>query len=164
MYHRVRQAATVLLGRRDDELPAALGATPRTARLFAALDPHDRRHLVDVHRACIAEGLSADIAMAGLLHDIGKASLSGRRVNLLDRSLRVILTRFSPRFLRRWSREPSPSWRVGLHLAEEHARLGASRIAALGWSDSVVGAVREHESTLAAGELATLQRIDDSTA
>ena len=154
----------MLLKRGDDKLPDALGATPRTARLFATLDSHDRRHLVDVHRACIAEGLSADATMAGLLHDIGKVSLSGRRVNLLDRALRVTLSRFRPWLLWLLSREPAPAWRVGLYLTEEHARLGASRLAALGWPDSIAGAVRGHESKLADGELAALQRIDDSTA
>ena len=144
--------------------PSELAATPRTARLFAHLDPHDQRHLIAVHRACIAGGLSVDVAMAGLLHDVGKSSLSGRRVTLLDRTMRVLLARFTPGLLRRLSSEPALTWRLGLLLAARHAQLGASRLEALGWPDAVVAAVREHESSTASGELAALRRIDDATA
>jgi len=144
-------------------LPAPLGEMPRTTRLFSALAPHDRRHLVAVHRACIANGLSLEMTMAGLLHDVGKASLSGRRVTVLDRSVRVVLARWRPELLVRLCRVPTPAWRLGLVLANEHATLGAGRLAALGWPDSIVTAVREHQSDSPKGGLATLRRIDDTT-
>jgi hypothetical protein len=161
---RVRQVWTFVECRGAIRPPSQLAATPRTARLFAHLDLHDQRHLIAVHRACIVEGVSVDIAMAGLLHDVGKTSLSGRPVTLLDRTLRVLLARFTLGLLRRLSSEPALAWRLGLLLAERHAQLGASRLEALGWPDAVVAAVREHESTTASGELAVLQRIDDATA
>lgn len=162
MIGRLRQVRS-LLGSGDVSPPLALVGAPRTARLFASLAAHDRRHLVAVHRACVAEGLPADVATAGLLHDIGKVSLSGRRANLLDRTLRVILGRVGVPLLARMSRDPAPGWRLGLVLADQHAALGACRLAALGWPDAVVGAAHDHESPTGAGELAALRRIDDAT-
>ena len=138
-------------------------AAPRTARLFAALAAYDRRHLVAVHLACVDAGLSADIAAAGLIHDIGKSSLSGRQVSLVDRGLRVVLTGVRRDTSPRVVREPVTGWRLGLALAERHAEIGAARLAALGWPDSVVAAVRDHESSDAVGELATLLAIDHAT-
>jgi len=102
--------------------------------------------------------------MAGLLHDIGKASLSGRRVGLLDRSARVVLARWRPELLRRLSREPTSAWWSGLALAEGHPLIGADRLEALGWPEATVVAVREHESEVAEGEPLMLRRIDDATA
>lgn len=162
MIHRLRQVGAALGDRAIPVVPDELAATPRTAHLFATLATHDQRHLLAVHRACVAAGLPTAIAMAGLLHDIGKASLSERRVNLLDRSLRVVLRRISPGLLIRWTREPAPTWRLGLHLAERHPALGADRLSALGWQATVVSAVYDHEGDNAAGVLATLRQIDDS--
>ena len=162
MRGRLRQVWFLLRSNGVEPTPE-LDSTPRTARLFAALTAHDQRHLVAVHRACAAEGLSADIATAGLLHDIGKASLSGRRVTLLDRSLRVVLVGVSPDLLARLIADPAPGWRLGLLLADRHAALGAGRLAALGWPSAVVAAVRDHEVGPPSCELATLRRIDDAT-
>jgi len=161
--HRLRQVAVSLAPRQRPVEPVELASTPRTARLFAALAPHDRRHLRAVHSACVRNGLSPDVALAGLLHDIGKASLSGRRVTLADRSLRVVLAGWRPDLLSRLSRAPAPGWRLGLLLADRHAALGADRLTALGWPAAIVAAVREHQSGAAEGELATMRRIDDST-
>lgn len=41
--------------------------------------------------------------------------------------------------------------------------LGADRLAAMGWPESIINAVREHESDAAEGVFATLRRIDDAT-
>ena len=164
MRHRLRQGWTSLILRNAAPHPAPLADTPRTARLFSALAPHDRRHLVAVHRACVGEGVSLDVAMAGLLHDIGKASLSRRRVMLVDRVVRVTLARWQPNLLSRLCAAPAPGRRLGLVLADGHAGVGADRLAALGWSGPIVAAVRNHESDTAEGELATLRRIDDATA
>ena len=144
-------------------MPSELASAPRTARLFADLAPHDRRHLVAVHHECVASGISREVATAGLLHDIGKASLSGRQVNLLDRTVRVVMARWRFDSLSVLGRAPAPGWRLGLVLAHRHAAFGADRLAALGWPESIVLAVREHESDAAEGERATLRRIDDAT-
>jgi len=161
--HRLRQVAASLASREVVGVPTELADTPPTARLFSALAPHDRRHLVAVHRACVVAGVSPDIVMAGLLHDIGKASLSGRRVNLLDRSVRVVLARWGPELLSRLCGAPAPGWRFGLVLAETHAVIGADRLAALGWPDLTVAAVRDHEAHVTEGELGELRRIDNTT-
>lgn len=163
---RLRQGFAALHGGGrggDGRLPASLTVAPRTARLFAALAPHDRRHLVAVHGACVSEGLSPDLVLAGLLHDVGKSSLSARRITLLDRTLHVLLGRVTPRPLVWLAREPTGGATLGLHLALHHPALGAGRLAALGWPASVTDLVRRHATDDTSGDLAVLRRIDDAT-
>lgn len=163
MHHRLRQGLSALVVREAGPLPTPLVATARTARLFTALAPHDQRHLTAVHAACFTAGLSTDMATAGLLHAIGRCSLSGRRVTLVDRTLRVLMERLSPRLPRWVARRPGTGPTLGLAMAIDHADRGASRLSALGWPASIVLAVREHESDDAEGDRAALRRIDDAT-
>ena len=163
MFHRLRQGVRALLVPADVASPTALSNTPVTAAMFAVLAAHDRRHLTAVQAACLASDLSDEVVSAGLLHDVAKASLSGRTVSVVDRSLHVILGGLTPGLLSRLAEEPAGGVRLGFQLALHHPALGAGRLAALGWPSPVTDLVRDHASPEPSAELAALQLIDDAT-
>jgi len=163
---RIRQGLLALRPRPepDEERFTRQWLTREQRAAFASLSAHDRAHLVRVARTIARRAPDQrDLIVAALLHDLGKTD--GRhRVRLVDRVIKVLLERGSPRLLH-WLARPEPSrLRAGIALAVHHPALGAARAAELGCSDRVVWLIKHHEdSTIDDPELRLLADVDQAT-
>ena len=94
LFYRVRQLRRTLSpGITEDDLreaEAALGAD--LYPLFAAMQPADQRHCLDVYRLLRKEGVAdADVLTTALIHDAGKGGDSARRIRTWHRVAYVLL-------------------------------------------------------------------------
>ncbi|MDQ2683071.1 MAG: HDOD domain-containing protein [Chloroflexota bacterium] len=164
MFHRLRQIAFALRFRTPPPVPADLIPDARLRRMFRSLGAHDQRHLLEVHRLCVESGLPGHVAMGALLHDLGKARLSGSRISVAGRTWHLLFGRFAPDWERRLSRARIPIISNELFLAYHHAEIGAERLAALGYPPEVVEIVRKHDAeTTTDHHLRAMQAIDSAT-
>lgn len=164
MYHRLHQIALALRFRTPPPLPADLIPDPQLYRLFRSLGAHDQRHLLEVHRLCVESGLPDHVVLGGLLHDLGKARLSGSRMSVAGRIWHVLFGRFAPGWEYRLSRSRIPVISNELFLAFNHAEIGAERLTALGYPPEVVEIVRMHDAKSTTNQhLRAMQAIDSST-
>ena len=145
-----------------DESPARQRLSAREWALFARMAPGDRAHGLCVLKRLEAQGdVAPSMAVAALLHDVGKAD---GRLSLPYRTAVVLL---GDRLSRWASAEPS-SWRYPFHAHLQHAERGAVLCAEAGCDPCVVALVRWHETALAlvpdvslCDNLAALQAADD---
>lgn len=160
--YRVRQFFTALTAplAREDLRQAQRMLTPAQWRLFLRMSPSDRRHGLAVCQALQAEGSPpADLLVAALLHDVGKAVVPSA---IWVRVTMVLLERFAPRWL---EREPPPGWMRAVAAYRQHAERGAECAARAGCSLTTVDLIRRHETPVdpeADPLLARLQAADDS--
>ncbi len=92
--YRARQfKRTLAPGISDDDLheaESALGCD--LYALFAAMQPADQRHCLDVYRKLRADGEDdPDVLVAALIHDAGKGGDSARRIRTWHRVAYVVL-------------------------------------------------------------------------
>ena len=65
--------------------------------LFAAMQPADQRHCLDVHRQLRSEGEDdPDVLVAALIHDAGKGGDAARRIRTWHRVAYVVLGTLPP--------------------------------------------------------------------
>lgn len=128
--------------------------------MFRALSRHDQHHLLAVYWALGGDSGNS-IAIAGLLHDIGKASYSGDTAGLTARTLNVLLKPL-PRIQHLIGSKGANSIRGDLWRTRHHADLGADRLAALGWPVDVTRLIREHQLPSNEPSLLALRRADDT--
>ncbi len=130
-WHRVVQFWQALTAAPPREPPCALPSGLRA--LYVSMPRADRAHGLRTYRRLAASGaLPDDLAVAALLHDVGK---SRPEIRLWDRVL-FVLTRRQP-----------PAWlaaRPGLAALCEHALEGAQMVAAAGGVGVTVELVRAH--------------------
>jgi hypothetical protein len=151
----VQTLRALVYRRRPSEIPTVF-PNEQVRRLFRTLSAHDQRHLIMVYEHCLAAGLARETCLAGLLHDIGKASLAGRSIPVLARISQVI-----------WATptgQGADSWITPRSLAAHHARSGAVRLRALAVDERVCWLVEDHDDgTPGDIELDQLRVIDNST-
>jgi hypothetical protein len=130
---------------------------------FRILQPSDQRHLLNVYRYLVAEQADQDTIIAGLIHDVGKGCMKCR-ITVLDRTLDVLLDRFTPGLYQRFAdRDDVPERVRGLHRLASHARRGALAAQQAGYSARVSELILHHDGKDATPdpELALLRRADD---
>lgn len=180
--YRTRQFLLALgpgLSRADDEEVRAC-LPPRLLTLFLRMSPAEQRHSLRVLRSLRATGpVSSDLAVAALLHDVGKTV---RPLSLAERALIVIVRAASPGLARRLGaaegtgvgiaagsesgRASLLGWRAAFVIACHHPEWGAELARRAGASALTQSLIRRHQSPCARPRLeedhllARLQRAD----
>jgi len=131
---------------RDRALAVALLTPPQLAA-FCLLAPTDQRHAVRVLRALLARGeRDADLLLAALLHDLGKADPQGLgRVRLPHRVSNVLARRLAPGFWDWASAQPGRGPLRGYYLLRQHPTLGATWAARLGVAPRACALIAAHQ-------------------
>jgi hypothetical protein len=139
-------ALSPLVPARDHALAAALLTPPQLAA-FGLLAPNDRRHAVRVLRILLAGGeRDADLLVAALLHDLGKADPQGLgRVRLPHRVSKVLARRLLPGLWNRVSARPGRGPLRGYYLLRQHPTLGAAWAARLGVAPRACALIVAHQ-------------------
>lgn len=117
--------------------------------LFCRMPRGDQAHACCVLVALRRSGpISADLAQAALLHDVGKA---GARLSLPYRTIIVILRWLAPGALRKLGLVGNPAWRRPFFIQRQHAAIGAHLCESAGCSPRVVQLVRYHDLSTSRG-------------
>ena len=164
LLHRLTQIALALRKRSAPDSPLEIFPNEESWRLFQDLHPHDQRHLVAVYEKAVAAGLPGHVCQAGLLHDIGKVTLTSTRINLAARIAHVLLGPLFSSFGGSIATGSSPWPGVGMHLAVNHARVGSERLRALGVDERICHIVEVHGVRAQTDPaIRLLQEIDSAT-
>ena len=160
---RLRQGLNALLAFAQpvDRARVARHLTPELQQCFMRLRRSEQLHSLRVLRALQAEGAAGpDLAVAALLHDLGKTRWP---FPLWQRALVVLLPALAPALARRLARgsENDPLARPFL-LCEQHPAWGARMARAAGASERAAWLIENHAG--GAGhddELARLRAADE---
>ena len=144
MIERLRQTYRHLRVGPDERL---LERVPALARpILAAMSPSDRRHALVTYSTLRQSGADEELALAGLLHDMGKP----RDARLWHRVAAVLAPQLASQ-LGRVARE---------YVA--HAERGAELARGLGLSDRVIGVIARHHRAPADADDRRLQAAERS--
>ncbi|MFO7631536.1 MAG: hypothetical protein R6W76_03295 [Caldilinea sp.] len=143
-----------------DEAPAIAVLSPTELVLFRRMPVDARRHSLSVLRTLQQESpVSRDLAVAALLHDVGKvaADEAGAYLGLWLRGPIVLTESFAPQWLDRIADvQPSSSLRYALYVQMHHPGIGAQWAQQAGCSDSVCWLIAHHQAKSAGGDTAQL--------
>ena len=110
--------------------------------LFAAMQPADQRHCIDVYRRLRAEGEDdPDVLAAALIHDAGKGGESARRIRTWHRVAYVILDTLPPAALDRIARGDG-----GLAHLHRHGEATIRLVRSAGASERLTGLLEVMEA------------------
>ena len=123
---------------------------PAAFVLFCRLPRDAQRHSLNVLHDLQQHGpLHPDLAVAALLHDVGKlaADEAGVSINLWLRGPLVLLKALSPAlFQRLQSPSPVSGWRYALYVSEAHPQIGAAWAREAGCSALACWLIEQHQS------------------
>lgn len=142
----------------DDEAPALTVLSPAERALFRRMPVDARRHSLAVLKTLQAEAaIPHDLAVAALLHDVGKAAASdaGAYLGLWLRGPIVVIEAFAPQWLSRLAdARPSSSLRYALHVQIHHPEIGAIWAEEAGCSELTCWLIAFHQKKLPTGSQA----------
>jgi hypothetical protein len=129
---------------------------PAASALFYRMPPDAQAHSLRVLRTLTADDLCPhplprDLTAAALLHDAGKvaAADAGAYLGLWMRGPLVLLEKFSPGLLVRWSSpQPSRSVRYAMYVQGAHPAIGAAWAQAAGCSAFTCWLIAHHQDPI----------------
>lgn len=142
--YRARQfRRTLAPGITDDDLREAKSALGGDLyALFAAMQPADQRHCLDVYRRLLTDGESApDVLVAALIHDAGKGGEAAQRIRTWHRVAYVLLGALPIGAVDRIARGDG-----GLGRLHRHGEATLQLVRSAGASETVVGLLEEMDS------------------
>ncbi len=151
----------------ETELAEARRLLPPAAyNLFAAMPADAQRHSLNVLYSLAGNGpIHADLAVAALLHDVGKlaATAVGTPIRLWLRGLFVMAGALAPEFLSRYARRAPPrGHRFAAWVYREHPTIGAFWACDAGCTQGACLLVALHQTHVpedaGSGEMITLLR------
>jgi putative nucleotidyltransferase with HDIG domain len=175
-FYRAKQFFEILIAR---PAPADLELVRRTltaeqTALFTQLHPSEQAHairvLLAVQARCKQEGIEtpADLKVAALLHDVGKARYPLR---VWERVTIVLGNAIWPEAATRWGTGAPRGWKRPFVIAAQHPAWGAEMAAEHGVAPGAAALIRRHQDALplpgtsvqteANSLLAILQAVDD---
>ena len=154
-----------------DEAPAMAVLSPAALTLFRRMPRDAQRHSLHVLQTLTAQApVPADLAVAALLHDVGKVAArdAGAYLGLWLRGPMVLTEAVAPNLLVRLADAlPSSSLRYALYVQLHHPEIGAAWAQAAGASVVACWLIAEHQNKVERAEtpeaalLARLQAADD---
>lgn len=167
--HRIRQGVRALFAfsRPVDYALAGQYLSPPLLALFRQMRRSEQQHSLNVLRGLLAEGnVSSDLAVAALLHDIGKTRYP---LMIWQKTLPVLVGIVSKSLVRRWSDgDPRNPFLRPFVVYVHHPAWSAELIAAAGASERAVWLARHHQDALSQWQthpdrelLRRLQQADD---
>ncbi|MFN8439629.1 MAG: hypothetical protein U0175_02615 [Caldilineaceae bacterium] len=150
-FYRLRQFWQGFFARiAPEELQAIQPLLPPDAfALFCRLPRDAQRHSLNVLHDLQQRGpLHPDLAIAALLHDVGKlaADEAGVSINLWLRGPLVLLKALAPAlFQRLQSPTPASGWRYALYVSEAHPQIGAKWAHEAGCSALACWLIEQHQ-------------------
>lgn len=147
---RLRQGVRALLAftqTLDYDLAAAY-LTPSQLDLFKQMSRGEQLHSLNVLRYVLMQEPTTpdDLALAALLHDVGKVR---HPLAVWEKSLAVVVRGLLPRQFARWSREHPTWWKRAFVVAEQHPAWSAEIVAPTGASERALWLIRHHADDLA---------------
>jgi len=144
--YRIRQGLRAVLAF-SQPVEVSLAAeylTPELLALFEQMRRGEQLHSLNVLRAVLEQGATPrDLAVAALLHDVGKSRYSLRT---WQKTLAVLVRALSPAWFARWSEgDPAHVWMRPFVVYVQHPAWGANMIAAAGASETAVWLVAHHQ-------------------
>ncbi len=143
--HRLRQGLRALFAfaRPVDLDLAARYLTPEQVALFQRMRRGERLHSLNVLRALLAQGdTPPDLAVAALLHDVGKSRYP---LALWQKSIAVLVRAFNPALFERLSRgDPRRWWQRPYAVYVQHPAWSAELLAQTYASDTALWLVAHH--------------------
>ncbi|HAJ35763.1 MAG TPA: hypothetical protein DCL15_08730 [Chloroflexi bacterium] len=178
--YRLSQFGTGLLAgvQEVDETPAVTLLSADALALFRRMPRDARRHSLRVLQTMEAAApVPAELAVAALLHDVGKVAAreAGAYLGLWLRGPMVLAEAIAPKLLTQLATaQPSRSLRYAIYVQLHHPEIGAAWARAVGASDLTCWLIAEHQNkarradtpeadTPEAVLLARLQAADDQS-
>lgn len=170
MLYRIKQGIRSLFAftRSVDFDLAGRYLTPAQMTLFRRFKREEQLHSLNVLRMVFAQGETPhDLAVAALLHDIGKIRFP---LNTLQKTLIVLVRAFTPALFKRWSdAEYTDWWRRPFVVSVYHPKWSAELVADTGASQTALWLIRHHQDAITlhvdhpyVALLQRLQAADDS--
>jgi hypothetical protein len=168
--YRIRQGLRAVIAfSQPVEFPLAVEyLTPELMTLFQRMRRSEQLHSLNVLRDVLAQGSTPrDLAVAALLHDVGKSRYP---MGTLQKTLAVLVRAISPMLFERWSKgNPTNLWKRPFVVYVNHPAWSAQLIADAGASANAVWLVERHQESAdqwdnhpLAALLRRLQQADDS--
>ena len=146
--YRIRQGLRAVFAfSREVELPlAAEYLTPEHMALFQQMRRSEQLHSLNVLRDVLAQGsIPHDLAVAALLHDVGKSRYP---MGTWQKTMAVLVRAISPRLFEQWSKgNPANLWKRPFVVYVDHAKWSAQLIADAGASENAIWLVAHHQES-----------------
>ncbi len=125
---------------------AAEYLTPELLALFQQMRRIEQLHCLNVLRDVLAQGAAPrDLAVAALLHDVGKSRYP---MQVWQKTLAVLVRAFSPQLFERWSKgNPTNLWHRPFVVYVHHPAWSAELIASAGASENAVWLAAHHQES-----------------
>ena len=167
--YRLRQVARALFAftQQVDIDLANHYLSPEQMALFQRMRHSEQLHGLAVLRDVLAQGPRTphDLAVAALLHDVGKSRYTLR---IWQKTLAVLVEKLAPMLFQRWS-QGDHLWQRPFMVKAQHPRWGATLLAQAGASERAIWLVAHHQDDARQWQghalfylLERLQKADDA--